>query len=169
MVSLSNHLEFRASDLGFFVSAFGAITDNYFIPFMEGVKTDSQNNHISVSVLAVNSLGVVECWQMSFSCRQGVQHTARRMMSPKAALEQLRERELATAVEDMLNDEQRLRRFRIFFNNEYYPALIPIRDKVVLLHRAVEGLIARGALNEKDREIIRVTEHLAGDWLTPSD
>ena len=94
------------------ISAFGAITDNYFIPLMGGVKADSGNNHISVSVLAVNSLGIVECWQMSFSCSQGLQHTAGLMMSPKAELEQLSERKLVTAVENMLNDERMSRRFR---------------------------------------------------------
>jgi hypothetical protein len=61
------------------------------------------------------------------------------------------------------------KRFRIFFNNEYYPALIPVRHKMVLLHKAVEGLIERGALNEKDREIVAATERLAGDWFIPSD
>jgi fructose-1,6-bisphosphatase/sedoheptulose 1,7-bisphosphatase-like protein len=151
------------------ISAFGAITDNYFIPFMEGVKADSENHRISVSVLAVNSLGIVQCWQMSFVCNRSLQHTAKLMMSPKAELEHLSENELVSAVGNMLNDEQMRQRFRIFFNNEYYPALIPVRDKVVLLHKAVEGLIERGALNEKDREIIRTTENLAGNWFVLSD
>lgn len=151
------------------ISAFGAITDNYFIPLMEGVKANSGNNQISVNVLAVNSLGIVECWQMSFSCNRSLQHTAALMMSPKAELEQLSDSKLVTAVEKMLNNERMSRRFRIFFNNEYYPALIPVRDKVVLLHKAVEGLIERGALNEKDREIIQVTKQLASTWFVPSD
>jgi hypothetical protein len=151
------------------ISAFGAITDNYFIPFMEGVKADFENHRISVSVLMVNSLGIIDCWQMSFSCNRSLQHTAKLMTSPKAELEHLSENELMSAVGNMLNDEQMRRRFRIFFNNEYYPALIPVRDKVVLLHKAVEGLIKRGALNEKDREIIRTTERLADNWFVLSD
>ena len=50
------------------VSAFGAITDSYFIPFMKGVTADSENSRIATSVLTVNSLGMVECWQMTFKC-----------------------------------------------------------------------------------------------------
>ena len=151
------------------ISAFGAITDNYFIPFMEGVKADGKNNRISVTVLAVNSLGVVECWQMTFDCNQSLEHTTTLMISPKEELDHLSGSELEKAIGGILQDEQMSKRFRIFFNNEYYPALIPVRDKMVLLHKAVEGLIERGALNEKDREIVAATERLAGDWFIPSD
>ena len=151
------------------ISAFGAITDNYFIPFMEGVRADAKNNRISVTVLAINSLGVVECWQMTFDCNRSLECTAGLMISPKEELDRLSGSELEKAIGGMLQDEQMSKRFRIFFNNEYYPALIPVRDKMVLLHKAVEGLIERGALNEKDREIVAATERLAGDWFIPSD
>lgn len=151
------------------ISAFGAITDNYFIPFMEGVRADAKNNRISVTVLAVNSLGVVECWQMTFDCNRSLERTAGLMISPKEELDHLSGTDLEKAIGKMLQDEQSSKRFRIFFNNEYYPALIPVRHKMVLLHKAVEGLIERGALNEKDREIVAATERLAGDWFIPSD
>jgi hypothetical protein len=61
------------------------------------------------------------------------------------------------------------RRYRIFFNNEYYPALIPVRNQMVVLHRAVEGLIERGALRPFNRDIIGITERLAPHWFINSD
>ncbi|UCD63822.1 MAG: fructose-bisphosphatase class II [Candidatus Zixiibacteriota bacterium] len=146
------------------VSAFGAITDNYLMPIMEGVKADAKKNRISVSVLVVNSLGMVECWQLRFKCNQSLQKTIDLMVSPKEALEDLSGAALDKAIGKMLEDERLSRRFWIFFTNEYYPAIIPVRDKMVLLHKAVETLIERGALNEKDREIIAASERLATDW-----
>jgi len=151
------------------ISAFGAITDNYFIPFMKGVQVDPENNRISVSVLSVNSLGVVECWQFIFTCNQNIQYTTELMVSPKEELDRLSGNEMENAIGKMLQDEQMRKRFRIFFNNEYYPALIPVRDKMVVLHKAVKALIERGALGEKDREIVTITERLASDWFIPSD
>jgi hypothetical protein len=151
------------------VSAFGSITDNYYIPFMEGVKADPKKNKINVNVLFVNSLGMVECWQMRFKCNEGLKHTTELLMSPKEYLEDLSGAKLEKAIGKMLGDERLARRFWIFFTNEYYPAIIPVRDKMVLLHKAVETLIDRGALNEKDREIASVTERLAKDWFINSD
>ncbi|NOY88213.1 MAG: fructose-bisphosphatase class II [FCB group bacterium] len=151
------------------VSAFGAITDNYFIPFMEGVKTDESNHRISVNVLLVNSLGMVECWQFSFKCQQSLGQTLELMLSPKEKLDDLSKPELEKAIGEMLQDQKLRKRFRIFFNNEYYPALIPIRNNMVLLHKAVEALIERGALNDKDREIVKITEKLASEWFVNSD
>jgi hypothetical protein len=151
------------------VSAFAAITDNYFIPFMKGVGVDSERNRISVNTLVVNSLGIVECWQMSFKCKKDLKRSTKLMASPKGALEKKSGKELEKAIGRMLQDDQLRRRFEIFFNNEYYPALIPVRDKVVLLHRAVDGLIERGALSEQDREIVDVTQELAFDWFIDSE
>jgi len=151
------------------VSAFGAITDNYFIPFMEGVKADQKNNSVSVNVLLVNSLGMVECWQFSFKCQQSIEQTLKLMISPKEKLEDLGKPELEKTIDEMLQDQELRKRFRIFFNNEYYPALIPIRNNMVLLHKAVEALIERGALNDKDREIVKITERLASEWFINSD
>ncbi len=150
------------------ISAFGAITDNYFVPFMDGVKGVPEKNTISVNVLVVNSLGMVECWQMMFNCRQSLDHTLSLLISPKEELEVISGSDLEKAVGRMLQNDRLRRRFQIFFNNEYYPVLIPVRDKMILLHQAIEGLIERGAFTDKDREIIEVTERLTPDWFANS-
>ncbi|UCD17396.1 MAG: fructose-bisphosphatase class II [Candidatus Zixiibacteriota bacterium] len=151
------------------ISAFGAITDNYFIPFMEGVKAHPEDNRISLSVLTVNSLGVVECWQMTFKANRKLEHSIDLMKSPKEKFNKLRGQQLEQAIGQMLNDEYLRKRYRIFFTNEYYPALIPVRDKMVILHRAVEGLIERQAIQPQDRDIIEITERLAPNWFANSD
>jgi hypothetical protein len=151
------------------ISAFGAITDNYYLPFMKGVTANADNNQIAVNVLVVNSLGMVECWLMSFQCHRNLEHSIRLMISPKEKLERLGGPQLEKAIGRMLEDEDSIRRFRIFFNNEYYPALIPVQNKMVILRHAVDSLISRGALNEHDREIITVTERLAREWFIISD
>jgi hypothetical protein len=151
------------------ISAFGAITDNYYLPFMKGVVANPGNGQIDVSVLVVNSLGMVECWLMTFKCNQNVERTTKLMASPKDELEKSSGLELEKKIGKMLENESSSRRFRIFFNNEYYPALIPVQNKMVLLHNAVDSLIERGALNECDREIVSITERLAKDWFTNYD
>ena len=77
--------------------------------------------------------------------------------------------ELQQAIGKMLGDERERQRFQIFFNNEYYPAVIPVRDRILLLPRAIESLIERGALAEADRAIVELTRRLADDWFVPSD
>jgi len=151
------------------ISAFGAITDNYFVPIAKGVETDPTNNTISVSVVVVNSLGVVECWQMLYKCNESVGETTRLMISPKDYLDELSGKELESAIGGMLNDPALRKRYRIFFNSEYYPAFIPVRDQMVLLHKAVETLIERGALIDQDSEIVAITERLAPEWFVNSD
>ena len=151
------------------ISAFGAITDNYHMPLMEGVRSDSENNMITVCVLTVNSLGVVDNWRLRFRCKNGLARTVGLLGSPKSDLERLSGKELEAAIGKMLSDEALSKRFWVFFANEYYPALIPVGDKMVLLHKAIETLIERGALDAKDREIIQVTERLASDWFIPSE
>ncbi|MDF1546160.1 MAG: hypothetical protein P1R58_13795, partial [bacterium] len=151
------------------ISAFGSITDSYYLPFMEGVKAHPESEEVSVSVLTVNSLGIVQCWLLRFKCRTNMGHTIELMKSPKEQLEVLESQNLERAIGKMLGDMQTRKRFRLFFNNEYYPALIPVRDKMVLLHKAVQTLIERGALNEKDREIVAITETLAPEWFVNSD
>jgi fructose-1,6-bisphosphatase/sedoheptulose 1,7-bisphosphatase-like protein len=151
------------------ISAFGAITDNYYLPFMKGVTAITDNHQIEVNVLVVNSLGMVECWLMTFQCHRSLEHSIGLMISPKEELERLSGSQLEKAIGRMLEDEDARRRFRIFFNNEYYPALIPVQNKMVVLRHAVESLISRGALNECDREIINATERLAGEWFINSN
>lgn len=151
------------------VSAFGSITDNYYLPFMTGVTADQDKKTINANVISVNSIGVVECWMFKFKCKTGVDSTIKLMSSPKEKLENLAGKDLETAVDKILNDEHLTRRYRIFFNNEYYPALIPVRDKMIVLHKALDGLIKRGALSDHDRTIVTTTEKLAGDWFINSD
>jgi fructose-1,6-bisphosphatase/sedoheptulose 1,7-bisphosphatase-like protein len=151
------------------ISAFGAITDNIYIPFMKGVEADRENDRVEVNVLIVNSLGMVEVWQFAFKCIGGLDKTVTLMVSPKETLQTLNGRELEKAIGTMLEDQHLRRRYRIFFNNEYYPALIPVGNKMVLLHKAVEGLIERGALRQGNREIVEITERLAPEWFINSD
>ena len=151
------------------ISAFGSITDNYYLPFMEGVKIDYDKNMITVHTMAVNSLGIMEVWQFKFKCLKNVQHTTNLMKSPKLAITGLSGSELEKAIGNMLEDKDSYKRFRMFFNNEYYPALIPVRNNMVVLPRAIEALIERNALNSHDREIIKITQKLAKDWFINYD
>jgi fructose-1,6-bisphosphatase/sedoheptulose 1,7-bisphosphatase-like protein len=151
------------------ISAFGGITDNYHMPLMEGVKADPEKGMITACVMTVNSLGVVDIWRLKFRCKNGLARTVALLASPKNEIEKLSGQELEAAIGKMLSDAALSKRFWVFFSNEYYPALIPVGDKVVLLHKAVETLIERGALDAKDREIIQITEKLADDWFIASE
>ncbi|MFQ5500374.1 MAG: fructose-bisphosphatase class II [Candidatus Zixiibacteriota bacterium] len=151
------------------ISAFGAITDNYFMPIMKGVSADREKRTMRVDVLTVNSLGMVQCWMMEFRCKESIDHTIGLMISPKEQLEPLKGKELEQGIGRLLADERARERYRMFFCNEYYPALIPVRDRMVLLHRAIDGLIDRGALTDHDSEIVRITRRLAADWFINSD
>ena len=145
------------------IAAFGCITDSIFLPFMKGVIINDKDHTIECNVLVVTSLGFMTWWNLKFKCKSGINKTRELMRSPKDKLVGLNQAELEKAIGEALNNPTAYKRFRWFFINEYYPALIPVRDKFVLLHKAVEGLIERGALNAKDREIIKITERLAGD------
>jgi len=146
------------------ISAFGSITDNIYLPFLKGVKADSENRTISVNVLTINSLGITECWKMVFECHNSLDTTIVLMTSPKEKLENLKGKKLEKTIGKMLESEKDRSRYRIFFNNEYYPASVPIRDKLTLLTDALEGLIQRGALSSIDREIVEITQRLAPEW-----
>ncbi len=146
------------------ISAFGAITDNYYIPHLKGVVADPDGGMILANVLSVNSLGVVECWQMGFKCCNSLAATAQRMLSPKELLGTLVGRDLEKAIAKMIDSPTMRKRYRIFFNNEYYPAIIPVREKMVVLNRALETLIEREALNPQDREIVTITRNVASEW-----
>ena len=151
------------------ISAFGAITDNFFIPYLQGVRAEPEGGRISVNILVVNSIGMVDVWQMVFRCQNNLASTGALMRSPKTELENLTGAELEQAIGKMLNDQRTRERYLIFFNNEYYPALIPIHDKMVLLQKAVQGLIERNALTEHDREIIQCTQRAAPDLFVNSE
>jgi fructose-1,6-bisphosphatase/sedoheptulose 1,7-bisphosphatase-like protein len=151
------------------ISAFGALTDNIYLPFMKGIEADASNNRVSVNVLVVNSLGIVQVWQFVFRCNEGLNKSIQSLISPKESLMDLNGSELEKAIGAMLEDEHMSKRYRICFNNEYYPALIPVRNRMVLLHKAVEGLIKRGALRENNLDIVKITERLAPHWFINSE
>src|SRR5690606_27415463 len=103
------------------------------------------------------------------SCNNSVSETTRLMINPKEKLEELASSDLESAIGAMLDNPRERSRFWIFFNNEYYPALIPIHDKVVLLNNAVKALLERSVLNERDREIIKTTQKLAPELFVNSE
>ncbi|MBD3331624.1 fructose-bisphosphatase class II [candidate division GN15 bacterium] len=146
------------------IACFGGITDNMFLPEMEGVSSSAADNTVTVNVLSTNSLGLTELWKLTFACTDGLEKTVDAFLPPKQRLINLKGKDLESAIGRVLDDPVLRERYRIFFNNEYYPALIPVREKMVLLHRAIEGLIARGALADIDREIVETTLKLASEW-----
>jgi len=151
------------------ISAFGAITDNYYLPYLEGVSYHEADSTVTVNTLVINSLGIMEVWRFVFKCNQSVDNTRTMMTSPKDGLINLSGTELEMAIGAYMENDRSRMRYRICFNNEYYPALIPVRDKLVLLNNAVETLIARGAINDKDREIIKATQKVAKHWFINND
>ncbi len=152
------------------ISAFGAITDNYYLPFMKGVQADSENGTVTVNVLVVNSMGLMECWEMTLKALRTLERSRELLSSPKSALAKLSGNKLEAAIKELLADDESRRKYRIFFNNEYYPAMIPMSDRIVMLHKVIDDLIDRGALAEVDREIVTFTEKLAAEWFVePGD
>jgi len=151
------------------IAVFGGITDNYFVPSMEGVRSNPDKQTVTVCTTVVNSLGLMEMWRLTFRCNAGIAATAQMFTPPKDLLTRLTGSELERTIGDILAHKLTRKRYRLFFNNEYYPALIPVRDKMVLLHKAIDGLIERGALDEHDREIVKITQRLASEWFVGND
>ncbi len=151
------------------IGAFGSITDNYYLPMAKGVTSNKEARTMKVSVVTINSLGMVQCWIMEFKANTSIKYTIDLMIPPKEQLYDLEGSDLEKVIGGMLDDDFLAERFRIFFNNEYYPALIPVRDKMVLLHNAINGLIERDAIGERNKEIVDVTERLAPHWFVNSD
>ena len=152
------------------ISAFGAITDNYYLPVRKGVKANHEINQVDVNVLVVNSLGMMECWCLRLKAQESLEESFRLLSSPKKELTELDESDLESTIGEFLSNKEQRKRFRIFFSNEYYPAMIPMRDRSVLLHRVIDDLIKRGALAELDSKIVAITERLAPEWFVePGD
>lgn len=148
------------------VSAFTAISDNYFLPQLEGVTIDKEKGLITTNTIMINSLGNVEHWQLTFKCVNGLKDTAKKMRSPKTELRDLDNAQIEKQIKVMANDEVKRPRLRHFFVNEYYPAIIHTAGRMVVLEKTVEALIARGALSEYDHTIVRAAIEAAPEWFT---
>ena len=146
------------------VSAFCAISDNYFFPPLEGAKIDRKKNLISTNSLMVNSLGNIEHWQLIFKAVDGIKDAAKKMQSPKARLRGRDKSEIEKQVKAMAHDSTMRFRLKQFFVNEYYPAIIHTDGKMVVLEKTVEALIARGALSEHDKKIVRAVVEYVPEW-----
>jgi hypothetical protein len=146
------------------VSAFGAISDNYFLPQLERVIIDRDNGRITTNTLMINSLGNIEHWQLVFSCVQGFDATAAMMSSPKAELRGLGKDKIETHIKKMADDKVKRLRLKQFFMNEYYPAIIHTGGKTVVLEKTVDALIAREALSEHDRDIVKAVIKAVPEW-----
>ena len=148
------------------LSAFCAISDNYFFPPLEGVKIDRGKGLITTNTLMINSLGNIEHWRLTFTCSDGFDVTARKMRSPKAELRSLDKVKIEEAVKVMAGDDVKRFRLKQFFVNDYYPAIIHTAGKMIVLERTVESLIARGAFSELDRDIVKAVTNIIPEWFT---
>ncbi len=146
------------------VSAFGAITDSLYVPFLKGARTNEADNTITVDTMAINSLGIVEIWHLTFKCHESIAKTRSLMNPPKARLAGKSDSDLKKEIKSLLDDRTSKGRYLIFFNNEYYPGMIPVRDKIFMLHKAIDSLIERGALQEWDRSVVKHTREIASHW-----
>lgn len=148
------------------VSAFCAISDNYFFPPLEGVKVDREQGLITTNTLMINSLGNIEHWQLTFKCAEGFDVTAKKMRSPKAELRAFDKAKIEEEVKAMTGDEVKRFRLKQFFVNDYYPAIIHTAGKMIVLEKTVEALIARGAFSELDRDIVKAVTKAVPEWFT---
>jgi hypothetical protein len=125
---------------------------------------DRERGLITTNTIMVNSLGNIEHWQLTFKCIEGIETTDKKMQSPKSALSGLDEADIHKQIKAMADDQ--LKRFRLkqFFVNEYYPAIIHTDGKMVVLENTVEALIARGALSEYDRAIVKAVVTDVPEW-----
>jgi fructose-1,6-bisphosphatase/sedoheptulose 1,7-bisphosphatase-like protein len=146
------------------VSAFCAISDNYFLPQLEGVKIDHEQDLITTNTLMINCLGNIEHWQLGFKCVEGFEATAKKIRSPKSELRNLERAQIEKQVKDMLNDETCRFRLKLFFINEYYPAIIHTGSKMVVLEKTIESMIGREVFSEHDRDIVTAVVKAAPEW-----
>ncbi|WAC08862.1 MAG: fructose-bisphosphatase class II [Thermodesulfobacteriota bacterium] len=148
------------------VSAFCAISDNYFFPPLEGVKVDREQGLITTNTLMINSLGNIEHWQLTFKCVEGFNVTAEKMRSPKAELRAFDKAKIEEKIKTMASNDVKRFRLKQFFVNDYYPAIIHTAGKMIVLEKTVEALIARGAFSELDRDIVKATTKAVPEWFT---
>ena len=148
------------------VSAFCAISDNYFFPQLEGVKIHRERGLITTHTLMINSLGNIEHWQLQFRCVEGFEATSERMTSPKSELRELKKDTIEAQIKSMANDGVKRLRLKQFFVNEYYPAIIHAGGKMLVLEKTIEALIGREALSAYDRDIVSAVVKALPEWFT---
>ncbi|MBM4373296.1 MAG: hypothetical protein FJ098_16690 [Deltaproteobacteria bacterium] len=146
------------------VSAFGAITDNIYLPPMTGVRVDPAARRLHVTVLTVDSLGLTDLWSIELEAPDGCDAVREAMRSPKEALRGLSPRDMERAIGHMNEDPVGREAFRIFFGNEYYGALAHSAGRVMVLGRTAESLVARGALEPDDLGIIAAARNVLPEW-----
>lgn len=146
------------------VSAFCALSDNYYLPQLEGVKVDRENGLITTNTLKINSLGIVEHWRLTFKCIKGLPDTAEKMKSLKTDLLDGKRSDIEDKIKAMAGDRAMRFRLRIFFINEYYPAIIHTGGKMIVLESTVEKMIEREALHDYDRNIVKAVVKAAPEW-----
>ncbi|MFH1529610.1 MAG: fructose-bisphosphatase class II [Pseudomonadota bacterium] len=146
------------------VSAFGAITDNIYLPTLKGVRVDEDAGRLCTSVLTVNSLGLADQWDIEFEAAAGVGAVRDAMRTPKELLRGLDQAGMERAIGAMTDHPTRRETFRIFFGNEYYGALAHSVGRMMVLDRTVRSLIERGALEPLDTMIIAAAKAVVPDW-----
>jgi len=146
------------------VSAFGAITDSIYLPTMKGVRVDDAAGRIYCAVVTVNSIGLVDLWELDFSAPSGVGAVRDAMRTPKEKLRGLDSAGMERAIGAMTGDPEGRETFRIFFGNEYYSALAHSAGRVMVLDRTVQSLIERGALEPMDTGIIAAAKAVLPEW-----
>jgi hypothetical protein len=148
------------------VSAFSAISDNYYMPELEGVKLDQGKGLITTNTLMINSLGVVEHWRLTFRCKKGLEATAKKMSSPKSAAREMAKGKIEDKIKEMSQDPTMRFRLKYFFVNEYYPAIIHSGGKMVVLEQSLKNIIADGTMHDYDLDIVRATMKAVPEWFT---
>jgi len=148
------------------VSSYTAITDNYFLPQMEGVKIDPEKGLITTNTLMINSLGVIEHWRLTFKCRDGFQASAKKMRSPKADLIGLSKDEIEGKILTQAQDPEQRFRLKYFFINEYYPVIIHSSGKMVVLEKTLKSLIDDGTFQAEDHFISQAIMKAVPEWFT---
>ena len=146
------------------VSAFSAISDNFFLPELKGVKLDQETGLITTNTLMINSLGVIEHWRLAFKCRDGLVATMKKMRTPKAQLRELDNRGREDRIKAMSQDPVLRFRLKQFFINEYYPAIIHSGAKMIVLEKTVRSLIESGTFQDYDYEIVQATVKAVPEW-----
>jgi len=148
------------------VSAFSAISDNYYLPQLEAVKIDREKGLITTNTIMINSLGVIEHWRLTFRCRHGLEATAKKMASPKALVRELEKSKMEDLLKKMSQDPVARFRLKQFFVNEYYPAIIHTGGKMVVLVNTLKSIIDSGTMHPYDIDIVNATMKAAPEWFT---